>query len=152
MGFSYISDLAESGAELTLAEDGEVRPEGVGAWSAVAVASFGPLDVTGEFVAAAESFGASTYDGDGDGEGDLPRAWNVEGSWTITEEVELAVRAEGSREFAGQPELQYGLCASWGPREGVSISVEYLRGEFDGEFGAGAKERDLLTTQLAVAF
>jgi len=69
----------------------------------------------------------------------------------------VAARVEGSRELAGQPELQYGVAVSWGVMEGVSVSAEYLHGEYDEDFGADEDgnvldSRDLVTAQLSVEF
>jgi len=71
--------------------------------------------------------------------------------------VELAARYEGSDEFAGQPERQYGVDVSWSPWEYTTLSLEYLRGEFDLDFSADENgnvldRRDLVTAQLAFEF
>jgi hypothetical protein len=147
LGGSFLSDLADTDAELAA----EYRRR-VPGWSAYAAASLGPVAVSGEVLGAVRAFSSEDLDEDGDGSGDRPLAWNVEAAWEALESVELAGRVEGSREFAGQPELQYGLCASWGPWEHVSLSLEYLRGRFDRDFGEGLKSRDRVTAQLAVEF
>ncbi|GAB4280393.1 MAG: hypothetical protein Kow0092_36050 [Deferrisomatales bacterium] len=48
--------------------------------------------------------------------------------------------------------MQYGGAVSWGAMEGVSVSVEYLHGEYDEGFGGDLDSRDLVTAQLAVEF
>lgn len=157
LGASYISDLADTDAELPLTVENRYRTC-VAGWSAYTVIGFGALEVSAEILGAVESFAASDLDADGDGAGDQPLAWNVELAWDLTESVELAARYEGSREFAGQPGTQYGLCASWGAWENLSLSLEYLRGEFDSLFapvdGSGYRQenRDLVTAQLAMLF
>ncbi len=146
-GASLLSDLADTGAELL-----DEYVERVPGWSAFIVAQLGPIAVSGEALGAMDSFDALDLDADGDGSGDQPLAWNVELAWGALENVELAARVEGSEELAGAPELQYGANVSWGPWESVSLSLEYLHGEFDRDFGEGIDSRDLVTTQLAVEF
>jgi hypothetical protein len=152
LGVSFLSDLADTDTELA----GEYRDR-VAGWSAFALARFAPVEVSGEVLGAVGSFDAADLDGDGDGSGDRPLAWNVELAWDLWEAVELATRLEGSRELAGAPQLQYGANASWEPWEHVSVSVEYLHGKFDDDFGVGEDDRkldsrDLFTTRLAVEF
>ncbi|WP_169709606.1 LbtU family siderophore porin [Deferrisoma camini] len=146
-GASFLSDLADTDAELV----GEYRDR-VGGWSAYAVVGFGAFEVLGEVMGSVGAFDEADLDEDEDGRGDRPLAWNVEGAWDVSEVVEVAVRVEGSRELGGQPELQYGAVVSWGPMEGVSLSLEYLHGEYDEDFGGGVDSRDLATAQLAVEF
>ncbi len=145
---SYLSDLADSDSELV----GSVFSRRVGAWSAAAVASFGPLELSGEYLGALRSFAAADLDIAGDGSGDRPRAWNLEAAWYPCDSVEFAVRLEGSDQFAGQPQRQYGLGSSWGFHQHATLALEYLHGRFDQTFGDGAKARDLATIQLALAF
>lgn len=152
LGASYLADLADTDAELA-----ETYSRRVGGWSAYAVAGFGSYELSGEMLGAARRFAAGDVDADGDGRGDRPFAWNVELGWHPAEPLELALRLEGSDEIGGAPQRQYGLCASWGPWESVSLSLEYLRGEFGSAFGADEEgraldSRDLITTQLAVEF
>jgi len=165
LGGSYLSDLADTDASLVLFEDpllGEVNEyrRRVGGWSAFFVAEHGKLGLSGEVLGATRRFAVVNLDADGDGQGDKPLAWNLEASWTLLENVELALRYEGSREFAGQPERQYGIDVSWSPWENTTLSLEYLRGEFDRAFigdlvsstGSPADKRDLVTAQLAFEF
>lgn len=147
LGVGYISDIADT--EAGLVETYTSLTSGISAFTTV---SLGPFELTGEILGAAGDFGAADLDGDGDGLGDRPFAWNAEVSWDIREDLEMAARLEGSSEFSGNPELQYGFCISWSPWEYISISAEYLRGEYDGDFGRGIDRRDLVTTQLAAEF
>jgi hypothetical protein len=145
---SYLSDLADSNAQLLGTEYGRR----VGGWSTAAVATLGPIELSGEYLGALKPFAAADFDTAGDDSGDRPRAWNLEAAWQPVESVELAARLEGSDEFAGQPKRQYGLGGSWGFHEHASLSLEYLRGRFDEPFGADVKSRDLVGVQLALAF
>ncbi|HKL49480.1 MAG TPA: LbtU family siderophore porin [Desulfuromonadales bacterium] len=147
VGASYISDLADSDAEIV----GDTFEERVGGWSAFFTIEPGSFHVTGEVLGADSKFSAADLDADGDGQGDRPLTWNLELAWYPSDVLELSVRYEGSDEFGGHPETQYGICTSWGVRENVSLSLEYLRGEFD-SFGDGADTRNMVTAQLGLEF
>ena len=154
VGASFVSDLADTDADLL---GGAGYAKRVGGWSAYAVAGWGAFQVSGEVLGAVRAFDAADLDEDADGSGDRPLAWNVEGAWEVRQSVEVAARVEGSRELGGQPRVQYGVCVSWGVMEGVSVSAEYLHGEFDEDFGRDGDgnaldTRDLVTAQLAVEF
>lgn len=153
LGASYLSDLADSGAEL--ADDYRHR---VGGWSAYAIGDIGPLQLSGEMLGALRPFAAADLDTDGNGKGDRPQAWNLELAYYPRPNFELALRLEGCRELTEQPERQYGAAVSWSPRPQLSLTLEYLRGEFDKTFAAVDKSeqpqnwRDLITTRLALDF
>jgi hypothetical protein len=102
-------------------------------------------------LAGLEKFGAVKFLKNVDGNGDEPLAWNVEVAWGVAADTELALRIEGSEEMAGMPELQYGICVSKGIGENISLSLEYLHGEFD-TFNAPLDTRELVTAQLALEF
>lgn len=160
LGGSYLSDLADSNAELLLdeiANPDNLYGRRVGGWSAFALLERGPFGVSGEILGAARSFAVTDLDADGNGKGDKPLTWNLEVSWAPQENVELAVRYEGSDEFFGFPERQYGADISWSPWEYATVSLEYLHAEFDSHFGFdedgnALDERELVTAQLALEF
>lgn len=153
LGASYLSDLADSGAELV-----DNYRHRVGGWSAYAEGITGPLKLSGEILGADRNFAAADLDADGDGKGDRPLTWNLEAATDLSETVEVALRLEGSRELAEQPDLQYGAAISWSPIPYLSLSLEYLCGAFDRRFAAldaadsPLQRRDLITTQLAIKF
>ncbi len=152
LGGSYLSDLADSDADL--ASDYQRR---VGGWSAFAFFEQGEFGASAEFLGAVKSFAAADLDADGNGTGDRPLAWNFEAFWAPVEQLELAARYEGSSEFAGRPQRQYGVDLSWSIWDYTTLSLEYLRGEFDHEFNLDADgktldRRDLVTAQLAFEF
>lgn len=148
LGASLLSNLANSGAELVEDMAYERRVAG---WSAYGVVAFGPVELLGEVLGAVSEFADDDYDGDGDGAGDRPLAWNLEVA-ALADNVEVAGRIEGSDQLAGQPQLQYGACAAWGPWENVSLSLQVLRGEFAEEFGDGVDRRTSVIAQLATEF
>ena len=150
VGVGFLSDLAESDADWpTTATHYERRVAG---WSAFGRLFLEPFEVSAEVVGAARRFDPRDLDVNGDGRGDRPLAWNVEGAWRLAPDVELAARMEGTREFFDRPRLQCGLGASWSACEGVTISASYLFGLFDADFSGGAESRHRVVTQLAVEF
>lgn len=154
LGASYISELAESDAELMLIQkaDNEFEKR-VGGYSAYFAYENEAYGLAGEVLGAVTDFAAA----DSAGDKDQPLAWNLELAWYPAEALELALRYEGSDEFVGQPEAQYGIAASWGVRENVVLSLEYLRGEFDSVYGVNEDgevidNRNLVTAQLGLEF
>lgn len=152
LGASFISDLADSNAEL-LSE----YSRRVGGWSAYFHLEAEHLRLEAEYLAATGAFAAADLDANFDQRGDRPQTWNLEAAWMLTPVLKLAARYEGSSEFAGQPERQYGLATSWSPAENVTLALEYLRGTFDHAFGVDVDgnildKRDLVSAQLAIAF
>lgn len=152
-GASYLSDLSDTDAELVPSYG-----DRVGGYSAYFVAFFYDIKLSGEVLGALEDYRASELDSDGDGQGDQPLSWNVEIATDLNDDIELAARLAGSQEFAEMPELQYGACVSWKPLNQLSLSLEYLHGEFDEGFAptdAAASPldyRDLVTTRIAFEF
>ncbi len=149
LGFAvgYLSNLADTGSELV-----DTYRERVGGWSAGLLVTGEGWEATAEALGAVKGYDAEDLDGDGDGDGDRPMGWNVEAAWQGLESVEVAVRVEGTREYVGQPRVQYGAVVSWAPWEGVNLSAELLRGEYDEEWGEGVDSRTVVTTQLAAEF
>lgn len=151
LGGSYLSDLADSNAELLVA-GGNLFSQRVGGWSAFANLDLGPVAFAGEVLGATTAFAVADLDADGDGRGDLPLAWNLEFACYPRQRVELALRYGGSADLAGFPRRQYGANVSWSPWEHTSLALEYLRGRFVADFGHPVKQSDLVSAQLAVAF
>ncbi len=149
IGASYLSDLADSGAELTLdavTVDERTYTEKAAGWSAYFVASFDPFELSAEVLAAAEELADLGVDFD------EPLAWNVELAMAFNAETELALRVEGSDEIAAAPETRYGICLSKAVGENLSLSVEYLHGEFDEVINAPLDTLDSVSAQLALEF
>ncbi|MFH0878269.1 MAG: LbtU family siderophore porin [Lentisphaerota bacterium] len=76
-----------------------------------------------------------------------PLAWNTEIAFLPAERWEFAARLGGSDDFPGRPEWQYGLAGSYGLMEGVSVKLEYLRGQFKDD-----DDSDTVTGELAMEF
>jgi len=151
LGVYWLSDMGDTdGLQDTIneavegSEDVEPiayeRVAGAGGFLSVAV---GNVMLDGEYITALDDFAAGLL-----GEDELqPLAWNTETAVVVGEQWEFAVRCEGSDEFPGFPELQYGGGASYGFSDYATLAVEYLHGEFD-----EADDRDLFTAQVAVEF
>ncbi len=77
-----------------------------------------------------------------------PYAYNLELAFLPIEDWTFAVRYEGGSDLGDfEPERQYGFTVSWNFLPDTAISLEWLRGDY-----ANDDERNLITTQLAVAF
>lgn len=155
-GGSYLSNLAASNAELLSAD----YARRVDAWSAFLHLEHGPLFFEAEYLAALRAFAAVDLDGDSDGQGDQPRTWNLETAFRPTATVKVALRYEGSSEFSGQLQQQYGAVVSWSPWAHTTLACEYLHGDFKQSFSGDlasssaspADKRDLITAQIAYEF
>ncbi|HHL40387.1 MAG TPA: LbtU family siderophore porin [Deltaproteobacteria bacterium] len=148
VGGAYISDLAETGADLTgLAASGGAPARAVAGYDLFLTAGTGALLFDAEYIGAASRFDPADLDADGDGRGDRPSALNVELAWNLREDLELAARYESSRELPSLPARQYGLDLTWRLRPNAALSVEYLHGRY-----RGGGDRDLVSTQLSIEF
>ncbi|HET9233631.1 MAG TPA: hypothetical protein VFP10_05800 [Candidatus Eisenbacteria bacterium] len=138
VGVSYLTDLADSRAELLDAYDHryQSRVEALSAHTMVGVDRF---ELTAEAVWALESFEEFPSDRD------RPSAWNVEVAFFPEGTLDGALRVEGSSELEDAPRLQGGMAVSWRPLRKASITLEYLYGSYaeglsdretSGRFGA----------------
>jgi|TARA_B100000959_G_scaffold113369_1_gene119474 predicted porin len=147
LGASYISDMADTDADLL---SGSNFIDEVGGFSAFVSTTFGPLTVEAEYLGALDDFASSDLDGDSDGNGDQPRAWNVEAAYGVTDKLEAAIKYEGNDEFFTSPKDQYGVAASYQIWDGVSASLEYLHGNYDNS--STNDNIDIATLKLAAEF
>lgn len=167
LGAYWISDLGESGGleeglqdviegtedSVIVGADGTpaVEPgtpgvpyEEVGGAGGYISLTAGRVTIEAEMLGAVDAFEAGLL-----GEEELqPLTWNVEIECAACERWLVAVRYEGSDEFPGQPENQYGGAVGFCPHEQVCLAVEYLHGEFEDD----VDERNVVTTQLAMEF
>ena len=145
-GVSYTSNIADSDG-LEGETPGEIKDYvgGLGAFLSVSFQERFFLEA--EFVTALDHFkpGELSFDG---GEEREPRAWNLEFAFMPVEDLELAVRYEGSDDTNDfLPEAQFGGVVSYGLFENTSLALEFLHGEFENN-----DERDLLTAQFGLEF
>lgn len=144
VGASWISDLAESDAEL-VADEGLYRDE-VAGWSAFVAVQHGSLGMTAEYLAAAGRFEAEQVEAGGDLTGERPEAWNLELSWQVTDQLQLAGRYEEANSYQADRH-RYGATLSYGLCDYALVAVEYLHARAEGEDPAHT-----VTAQLAVEF
>ncbi len=147
-GASYISTLAEGGLEDDISDGPGTLREHVPGYSLFAsVSLMEKIFIEAEYVAAADKFEAGELSFDG-GQRFEPRAWNFELAYAISDELEAALRYEGSKDGGDWiPESQYGGVVSYGVFEHTTVSLEYLHGEFEND-----DEIDSVVAQLAIEF
>jgi len=137
-GVSYTNNFADSDG---LVDDfvGGKTGDFVGGYSGYLVVGFDTVQLSGEYMGAAEEFT------DGDRAGSTPTAYNLELSWDAPSPLGLAVRVAGGDEF--DVDNQYGATVSYDLYEGVALGVEYLRNE-----NSDDSSEDIYTLQLAAKF
>jgi hypothetical protein len=142
-GASWISHLGESDGLQDSLADASSDNEVDGANVFVCLES-GAFMLDGEYIAALDNFDAGVA---GDEEG-APRAWNFELAFRPTNVLELAAKVEGTDEWTGMPETQYGAALSYGLTDSISTSIEFLHGEFENS----THDRNVATLQIATEF
>ena len=100
----------------------------VPAWNAYALFGFDGYEATVEFVISDGAFREL------DREEDAPCAWNIELAVFPTAKFEYAFRWEYSEELADEPRWRYGISGTLRPFKQLSLSLEYLRGDFKENF------------------
>lgn len=142
-GVSYTNNIAGSDG---LSGDFELwGPNGfetgdfVGGYSGYIVVGFDSVQLSGEYLAAAEAFT------DGDRAGMKPAAYNVELAWDAPSPLAFAARVAGGDEF--DVDSQYGAAVSYDLYEGVALAAEYLRNN-----NSDDSNEDIFTVQLAAEF
>ncbi len=143
-GASWLSDLAESDADLVQGE-GLYRDD-VPAWSASAILQHGPYGLAAEYLAAAKRFKPEQVDAGEALTGGRPEAWYLELSWQPVESVQLAARYEAARNFQAEVS-RYGATLSYGLCNYALLAVEYLHADAD-----NSDPEHAFTAQLAVEF
>lgn len=124
VAISYISDLADS-QERFLNESHHRFENRVEAISGYALVGYGQFEVTAEFVQALSSFEEL------DPELNKPRAWNLEFAYYPQNDLEIAFRYEGSKEFENAPHWKAGIGTTWHATKNIYLSLEYLHGKFE---------------------
>jgi len=119
----------------------------VAGWSAMVNLEYKWLGFNAEYIAALDDFqnGELSFFS---GKKAKPYAYNLELAFRPIDDWTFAVRYEGGSDLGTfEPERQYGFTVSWAFLPDTTLSLEYLRGQYEND-----DERDLVTTQLAVAF
>lgn len=129
IGGGYISDLGEGDAEFFL-DFNNTFQQRVPGWTVHGMIALLPLEFTGEIVHATEAireFGQGA---------DKPLTYNLELAYYPPQFpwIQFALRYEHSVELEGEPIDIYGIGTSLRPLDNLSLSFEYLRGEFKNNF------------------
>lgn len=144
-GFAYTNNIA--GGNLGEEVNGRVLKDLVAGWSAMFNLEYKWLSFNAEYIAALDDFqpGELKFMS---GRKAKPQAYSLELAVRPIADWTFAARYEGGSDLGDfEPERQLGFTVSWAFLPDTTLSLEYLRGEY-----ANDDERDLITTQLAVAF
>ena len=150
-GASYTSNLAGSDTFNTVVVDPDNLDSLVGGWSAFVSFKFlERFKLIGEYVCALDNFKAGEIYNAANTKERKPSAWNMELGVAIIDNLELAVRYDGSDDGGADflPESQYGAVLNWGFYKNTNLALEYLHGEFEDD----AQETDSFIAQLAIEF
>ncbi len=119
----------------------------VGGWSASLLAEYKWLSFIFEYMGALDDFKAGELGFSGSAQA-RPAAWYLEAALTPITDWTFALRYEATSDlFNQEPEKQWGATVSWQFLPDTSLSLEYLRGDYEDD-----SSRDLVTSKLAVAF
>ena len=121
------------------------------AWNANTLVGFENYELTAEVIQATKAYKEL------DADADKPFAWNIELAWFPKQTVQYALRLEYSDELEDQPRWQYGVAATWRPHNNVTLSLEYLHGEYKKDFvqdddDNSLNSRDWVAAQLSLEF
>ncbi|MCK5236379.1 MAG: hypothetical protein KAR06_05260, partial [Deltaproteobacteria bacterium] len=146
VGGSYISDITDTDLEIV----GPNPVDTVAGYSVFAEVVYAGVVLNLEYLAASQ-FDVADLDldngGVGDGTGDAPATYNVEVGYELSDKVTVAARYEGSSEFFGFQETQYGVAGSYALYDNVGLTAEFISGEnYLGEENSG------FGAQLAIEF
>ena len=150
IGASYISDLADSDADITGVGNGGTISDVVSGYSGHINIEVGKVHLEGEYLAASDNYIASDISSSTSMSGTKPEAFNLEAMWQVNNAWSIAIKYEGNDDFGGPqgfPEKQYGADFSYGLYENTIIDIEYLHGEYVDNL-----KRDMVNARLAVEF
>lgn len=152
-GVSYISNIADTdGFEGFLATSDSVEDHVAGMGAFVSVSVMDMVFIEAEYISAIEEFKAADLDFAG-GDELAPSALNIELAFAPIDNLMLAIRYSQTDDFKGGvveevlPETQYGICASYGVFDNTSLSLEYLKSDYEND-----DEVSVITAQLGIEF
>jgi hypothetical protein len=163
MGLSYLSSVADSDTlegqvnDINLDLDNNDISDYVDGVAAYLVAEYGQFSFGAEYITALNDFraGEMAYAVDrlGAARDTRPAAWNFEFAYRPIDNVQLAIRYEGSHGMYDLfPENQYGFAVSWELFKYTTLSGEYLHGEYADNATTVDRDQDIFTMQLAIKF
>lgn len=144
LGVSYLSDLAESDAELV--QDASLYKDEVPAMAAFVALEHDGFGLTAEYLTALDDFTTGQVEAGEDLTGQRPEAWFVEASWAATERLMLVARYEESKDYQGNAR-RTGATAAYGLCDYAQIAGEYLLDDTDDD-----NPVHIFTAQLAIEF
>ena len=136
LGAGYISNLAESDDEILADFNNSYRIK-VPAWNFNGFFGFDDFELTVEYIEAAKSFSEFEVNAN------KPSSFNVELAWFINPRTQIAWRIEKSRELSDEPSWQYGVAATWRVNNRLSVSAEYLKGDYKKDFATNDDDQAL---------
>ena len=163
MGLSYLSSVADSDTlegevnDINIDLDNNDISDYVDGVAAYLVAEYGQFSFGAEYITALDDFraGEMAYAVDrlGVARDTRPAAWNFEFAYRPIDNVQLAIRYEGSDEMYDLfPEDQYGFAVSWEFFKYTTLSGEYVHGEYEDNATTVDRDQDIFTMQLAIEF
>jgi len=149
-GISYLSDLADSDAQLLGASNIRYARK-VPAISGYLLYVADNYDISLEVLGALDSFREL------DSDRDIPQAFNLEFAYSLTPKLDWAIRLEGSRELEDAPELQTGMALNYRLHQNAVVTLEALRGFFNDDLATDNNNNayehvDTLGALLTVSF
>ncbi len=167
MGLSYINNVADSDTLQDEVQDINIDgalndlDDTVGGVAAYFVCEFGIYSFGAEYITALDDFRAGemgySVNRVGTAMKTKPSAYNLELAMRPIEPLQVGLRYEGTSDMYGLvPEKQYGIVGNYDLFENMTLSGEFLHGEYDedNQDGTGmiADDRNLFTVKLAVEF
>jgi hypothetical protein len=155
-GLSWISNLADSDSLQETVTDPDSLADAVAGWSAHATLHWRAFTLIGEYLSAADDFGAA--DLDFNGADARPSAWNLEvdyGFEIAGREAEVAVAWQGTDEALALelPEQRWLAALSLDIHDQTTLAIEYAHDQDYGvSDGGSGEDSDTVTLQLAVEF
>ncbi|XOV81225.1 MAG: LbtU family siderophore porin [Aestuariibacter sp.] len=147
-GLSYLSDLAES--DENLLQEYEFYQQSVDAISAYGFWGFEQFEITLEMVSALKAFQEF------DAQQNKPKAYNAELAYYPSENLQLAIRYEISRELIDSPHTRIGMGVRWLAFPQMSIGIDYLYGEYnqiiEDEEEVPIDHEHVLAAQISIEF
>lgn len=128
-GLAYMDNLANADGRPLEDEDNRFARE-VPGLSGYVLWSAEDYEVSLEALGATRSFDELDLDRD------RPFAWNAEFVHFLHPRFDWALRVEGSEDLEDAPALQYGVAGNARLHEQVFLTVELMRGRFEGELAA----------------
>jgi len=146
----YFSDMAET-EEQYLEDFNNKYRRRVGGINVNALIGRETYEITAEYLGAIRDFDEL------EPEEDRPWAANLEVAWFPLNDFQFAARVETSGEVPDEPELQYGVSATWLIGYRVNLSVDYLYGVYKSDFVFDDDDnpidsRHLVAAQLVIIF